>query len=115
MVRGGEVQSSKLWSGPVRSASLNSGVGFDKRPSKDERCRNLVISAAQLLTAPLSRKPGGAAQVATEEDGTATTWLLEKKQIHGFMMRGATSNPETLTAIRFYMDTMLKFFEEHMK
>ena len=59
-------------------------------------------------------RPGGEAQVACEEDGTTTTWVLEETQKHGFMMRGDTSNAATLAAIRKYMAMMLAFFEGRM-
>jgi len=63
---------------------------------------------------PAKWQPGGEAQAACEEDGTKTTWMQEETQRHGFMMRGDTSNTETLAAIRKYMAVMFTFFEENI-
>jgi hypothetical protein len=42
-------------------------------------------------------------------------WFLEETQKHGFMMRGDTSDPETLAAIKTWMCTLLRFFDKHMQ
>merc|ERR1711966_169691 len=62
-----------------------------------------------------SWKPGGAAEKAIKDAGTQVTWLMEPVQKHGFMMRGDTSNAETLAAVKKYIDAMLEFYATNMK
>ena len=50
-----------------------------------------------------------------EADGTEVEWFMEETQKHGFMMRGDTSDPETLAAIKTWMGTLLRFFDKHMQ
>eukprot|EP00619_Florenciella_sp_RCC1007_P008930 CAMPEP_0205925472 /NCGR_PEP_ID=MMETSP1325-20131115/18294_1 /ASSEMBLY_ACC=CAM_ASM_000708 /TAXON_ID=236786 /ORGANISM="Florenciella sp., Strain RCC1007" /LENGTH=269 /DNA_ID=CAMNT_0053294005 /DNA_START=77 /DNA_END=883 /DNA_ORIENTATION=- len=93
------------------SASFHpSTEGFCKNTGEDdlELCRSVKVPQFVVATSMESAKwrPGGEAQGACEEDGTKTTWLLEETQKHGFMMRGDTSNAETLEAIRKYMGEM---------
>mmetsp|Transcript_100575 Transcript_100575/g.284903 ORF Transcript_100575/g.284903 Transcript_100575/m.284903 type:complete len:276 (+) Transcript_100575:117-944(+) len=102
------------------SASFHpSTEGFCKSTKEDDLALCRAVKVPQLVVATSMEsarwKPGGDAQAACEDSGTATTWLLEEKQRHGFMMRGDTSNAETLAAIKKYMDTMFEFFEANMK
>ena len=91
---------------------------FCKSTKEDDLALCRAVKVPQLVVATSMEstrwKPGGDAQVACEEAGTATTWLLEEKQRHGFMMRGDTSNVETLAAISKYMHMMFHFFEANM-
>jgi len=93
--------------------------GFCKATKEDDLALCRAVRAPQLVVATSMEsqkwRPGGDAQKACEESGTATVWLLEKKQRHGFMTRGDTSNTETLAAIKKYMDTMLQFFEANVR
>lgn len=93
--------------------------GFCKSCEEDDLALCRAIKVPQLVVATSMESarwhPGGDAQTASEEDGTATTWLLEPTQQHGFMTRGDTSNTETLAAIRKYKRMMLEFFEANMK
>eukprot|EP00937_MAST-01D_sp_MAST-1D-sp2_P007529 g7529.t1 len=98
---------------------------FCKAAGEDdlELCRR--IRAPQLVVATSMEsarwKPGGAAQAACEEPGAGgsaragSTWVLEQKQRHGFMMRGDTSNAETLATIRRHMCRLFGFLEANMK
>jgi dienelactone hydrolase len=91
---------------------------FCKSTQEDDLsvCRNAKVPQLVVATSMESDKwkPGGAAQQACEEDGTKSTWMLEETQKHGFMMRGDTSNVETLSAIKKYTGILLDFFESNM-
>jgi dienelactone hydrolase len=102
------------------SASFHpSTQGFCKATKEDDLALCRAVKAPQLVVATSMEsqrwRPSGDAHRACEEDGTATVWLLEEKQRHGFMMRGDTSNAETLSAVRKYMDMMLQFFEANVR
>jgi len=92
---------------------------FCKSTEEDDLALCRAVKMPQLVVATSMEserwKPGGHAQAACEEAGTATLWMLEETQKHGFMIRGDTSNAETLAAIGKYMHTMFQFFEENMK
>jgi len=92
---------------------------FCKNTKEDdlELCRAVKVPQLVVATSMESArwKPNGEAHRACEETGVATTWLLEEKQKHGFMMRGDTSDAETLGAVRKYMDMMFEFFETNTR
>ena len=102
------------------SASFHpSTEGFCKSTNEDDLalCRGVKVPQLVVATSMESARwqPGGDAQSACEEAGVLTTWLNEPKQKHGFMMRGDTSDAETLAAIRKYMKLMFEFFDANMK
>lgn len=92
---------------------------FCKSTKEDDLAICRAAKVPQLVVAtsmePAEWKAGGAAQQACEEDGTKTLWFNEEKQKHGFMMRGDTSNAETLAAITKWRSQFYEFLEENMK
>lgn len=91
---------------------------FCKSTKEDDLALFRSIKVPQLVVATNMEskkyKPGGAAQLACQEDGTRTEWFLEEKQSHGFMTRGDTSKEETRAAIKMWMEKMFEFFEANM-
>merc|ERR1712032_1681987 len=88
---------------------------FCKSTNEDDLALCRAVKVPQLVVATSMEsarwQPNGEAQAACEESGTVTTWLLEERQKHGFMMRGDTSNDETLAAIKLYMQKLFEFLE----
>jgi len=102
------------------SASFHpSTENFCKSTQEDDLVLCRAVRVPQLVVATSMEsarwKPNGEAHKACEETGMVTTWLLEEKQKHGFMMRGDTSDTETLAAVRKYLDLMFEFFEANTK
>lgn len=115
----GAMQCGKFPETFVCNAAFHpSTENFCKNSKEDDLALCRATKVPQLVVATSMEsakwKPGGAAQLACEEDGTKTEWLLEETQKHGFMMRGDTSNAETMAAIKTGMDTLVAFFGRHV-
>lgn len=93
--------------------------GFCKNCKEDdlELCRAVRVPQLVVATSMESAKwkPDGDAHKVCNTTGVSVTWLLEEKEKHGFMMRGDTKKPETLAALKKYMDMLINFFGDNMK
>lgn len=92
---------------------------FCKSTGEDDLdlCHAVRVPQLVVATSMESAKwqPGGEAQSTCEATGTPTTWYLEDTQRHGFMMRGDTTNAETLCAIKKWLQVLFEFLGSNVE
>ena len=70
-----------------------------------------------MISTPLESErwsKGGAAHEACEAALKGKVTWEQTKQGHGYMTRGDTSKEETMEAVKYGVDSMLKLFKENL-